>query len=117
MILHICTRDEWAAAQAAGSHEADTLASQGFIHCSTEEQVHVPATALFRGRQDMVLLEIDESRLPEPPRYEPGDPTDPDSPLFPHIYGPIPASAVVAVHDFPSGPDGAFTVPASVTAR
>ena len=59
-------------------------------------------------------LEIDESRLPEPPRYEPGHPADPDSPLFPHIYGPIPVAAVVRGHEFPPGPDGTFTVPEQV---
>ena len=44
MILHICPRAAWTAAQAAGVYEGDTLATQGYIHCSTEELVHVPAT-------------------------------------------------------------------------
>ena len=64
--------------------------------------------ALVRGRTDLVLLEIDEARLPEPPRWEHGDPTDPETPLFPHIYGPIPVAAVVAVRPYRPGPDGSF---------
>jgi uncharacterized protein (DUF952 family) len=108
LILHICTRDEWSA-QAAGSHEADTLASQGFIHCSTEEQVHVPATALFRGRQDMVLLEIDESRLPTPIIWEEGDPPHPDGWIFPHLYAPLPVAAVVATREYEPDQDGSFS--------
>jgi uncharacterized protein (DUF952 family) len=116
-ILHFCPRADWLAARAAGAYTADTLASQGFIHCSTAEQVHKPANALHPGRTDLVLLEIDEARLPEPPRYEPGDPTDPESEKFPHIYGPIPLASVVGVHAFPPGPDGTFEVPPGVGLR
>ncbi|HEX6870608.1 MAG TPA: DUF952 domain-containing protein [Micromonosporaceae bacterium] len=114
-ILHFCSRSAWATAQADGEYAADTLASEGFIHCSTADQVHLPANALARGRTDLVLLEIDPDRLAEPPRYEPGDPADLASPLFPHVYGPIPVDAVVAVHDFPPDLDGLFTVPATVS--
>ena len=107
-ILHFCPRSAWEAARAAGSYAADTLASQGFIHCSTPEQVHVPANALARGRTDLVLLEIDERRLTAPLIWEAGAPADPGGSLFPHVYGPIPVDAVVAVRDYPPGPDGKF---------
>jgi uncharacterized protein (DUF952 family) len=111
-ILHFCSRDEWAAAQAAGEYAGDILGTDGFIHCSTVDLVLLPANAIARGRTDLVLLEVEPSALPAPPRYEPGD--GPGSPLFPHIYGPIPVAAVVAVHDFPPGPDGTFQVPAAL---
>ena len=73
-----------------------------------KDLVHLPANALAHGRTDLVLLEIEESLLPEPPRYEPGDPSDPASPLFPHIYGPIPLAAVIAVREWHPEPDGSF---------
>ena len=111
MILHICPRDVWAAAEAAGTYEGDTLASQGYIHCSTEHQVQIPATALFRGRTDLLLLVIDESRLPVPITWEQGDPPAPDGRLFPHLYSPLPTDAVVAVHDYPPDADGSFSPP------
>ena len=107
-IVHFCPRAAWVAARADGRYAADTLATQGFIHCSTPERVHVPANALARGRTDLVLLEIDEARLPSPPAWEAGDPPDPGGALFPHVYGPIPVDAVVAVHDFPPERDGTF---------
>lgn len=109
-ILHFCPRSAWEAARTAGAYAADTLASEGFIHCSTADQVHVPANALARGRTGLVLLEVDETRLPEPPRWE-SDPSDPQAMAFPHVYGPIPVAAVVAVHDFPPGADGRFRLP------
>ena len=108
MILHFCPVDAWTAALASGEYAADTLATEGFIHCSPAELIHLPANTLARGRTDLVVLEIDESRLPQPPRYEPGDPADPASPLFPHVYGPIPVAAVVGVREWRPGPDGTF---------
>jgi len=110
MIFHFCPAEAWAAAQRSGEYTADTLATEGFIHLSTAEQVHLPANALARGRTDLVLLEVDEALLPEPPRYEDGG----DGTLFPHLYAPLPVAAVVAVHPFPPGEDGTFTLPASL---
>ena len=109
MILHFCPRAEWEAAD--GVYRAPSLAAQGFIHCSTPDQVAVPATALARGRQDIVLLEIDESLLSKPVVWEDGDPPDPDGTLFPHVYEPIPVAAVVAVHDYRPEEDGTFRRP------
>ena len=115
MILHICPRDEWAKAVAAGWYEGDTLATEGYLHCSPPDWVHVPATLLFRGRTDMVLLEIDEARLDAraaPVVWEEGNPPAPDGRLFPHVYGRLPVTAVVAVHDYRPEPDGTFRPPA-----
>ena len=108
MIYHFCPAADWQAAQATGEYRADSLASQGFIHCSSREHVHEPATLLARGRTDLVVLEIDESRLAAPAVWEQGDPPHPTGRLFPHVYGPIPVAAVVAVTEFPPGPDGEF---------
>jgi uncharacterized protein (DUF952 family) len=111
LILHICPRDAWEAAQSAGVYEGDTLASQGYIHCSTPELVHVPATLRFRGRADLLLLEIDEARLPVPVTWEQGDPPTPDRRLFPHLYSRLPLDAVVAIHEYPPNADGTFSPP------
>jgi uncharacterized protein (DUF952 family) len=111
MILHICPRDAWTAALADGVYEADSLATQGYIHCSTETQVHLPATALFRGRTDMLLLRIDESRLPVPLTWEDGDPPHPEGWQFPHLYAPLPTAAVVAVAEYKPEVDGTFAPP------
>jgi uncharacterized protein (DUF952 family) len=108
MILHFCPRVARQAAQQRGEYRGDTLATEGFIHCSTADQVHLPANALVRGRTDIVLLEIDSSRLESPVRWESADP---GSMEFPHVYGPISVDAVIGVHEFPPNADGTFTVP------
>lgn len=114
MILHIIGRDEWARAKAAGAHRPASLDDQGFAHCSDPGTVHLPARALFAGRTDLLLLEIDPSRVAAPVRWEPAVPPHPVPLCFPHVYGPIPVAAVVGVHDFPPGADGTFPLPASL---
>ena len=108
MILHICPRVTWEAAVEAGVYAADTLATQGYIHCSTPTQVHAPATLRFRGRTDLLLLEIDEDRLPIEVTWEDGDPPHPDGQLFPHLYAPLPIEAVVEVTEYLPNEDGSF---------
>ncbi|OZM73152.1 glutathione S-transferase [Amycolatopsis antarctica] len=113
MILHICAAADWMAAQQGGTsdYRAASLDDAGFVHCSDRGTLHLPANALYAGRADLVLLEIDETRLDVPVRWEPGVPPAPGAPWFPHVYGPVPLNAVVAVHEFLPGPDGVFTLP------
>jgi uncharacterized protein (DUF952 family) len=106
MIYHFCPRADW---ESAGEfYAAASLATQGFIHCSARDWVHNSATLRARGRDDIVVLEIDEARLPAPAVWEDGDPPHADGRQFPHVYGPIPRAAVVAVLPLPPSADGSF---------
>ena len=107
-LLHICSPPDWAAAQRRGEHRPDSLRAVGFVHLSTPDQVHLPANRLYAGRTGLLLLHIDSSRLHAPLRWEPGDPTDPASMLFPHLYGPLPTSSVIGVTEYRPGPDGRY---------
>lgn len=80
----------------------------GFVHLSTQQQVHLPANRLFAGRTDLVMLFVDPAMLSAPLRWEPGVPGDPESMLFPHLYGALPTTAVVGVEPYRPGPDGRF---------
>lgn len=108
MLLHICAAAAWAAAPRDGEHRPDSLREVGFVHLSTPQQVHLPANRLYAGRTDLLLLHVDSARLDAPVRWEPGVATDPASMVFPHLYGPLPVGAVVAVTEYPPGPDGLF---------
>ncbi|MDJ0865402.1 MAG: DUF952 domain-containing protein [Myxococcota bacterium] len=107
-LLHIAARSDWEAARAAGRYEADSLASEGFIHCSTAAQVVRVADERFAGRRDLVLLCIDPARTGAPLRWENCEGGDED---FPHLYGALPTAAVVAALPFAAGPDGRFALP------
>ncbi|WP_330256727.1 DUF952 domain-containing protein [Nocardia sp. NBC_00565] len=107
-LVHICTLAEWLTARQSGEYRPESFAEIGFIHLSTPQQAHLPANRLFAGRRDMVLLRIDPARVGAPVKWEPGVPTDPESMLFPHLYGPLPVGAVTAVIEYQPGPDGIF---------
>jgi uncharacterized protein (DUF952 family)/ribosomal protein S18 acetylase RimI-like enzyme len=109
MLLHLIGPAEWRRALSDGAVRPPSLASVGFVHLSTPDQVHLPAQALYPGRRDMVLLVVDPARLTDPVRFEAGMPTDPASMRFPHLYGPLPVSAVVAV--VPYRPPAEVTLP------
>lgn len=108
VLVHLCSKDEWQSAQRCGEHRPDSLAANGFVHLSLCEQVHLPANRLYAGRTDLVLLRIDPARLSSPVRWETGVPTDPVEMVFPHLYGPLPAAAVISVTPYLPGADGRF---------
>lgn len=107
-LVHICTLAEWLAARQSGELRPASLDAAGFVHLSTPQQAHLPANRLFSGRRDLVLLRIDPARLGAPVKWEPGVPTDPESMLFPHLYGPLPAGAVTAIDEYRPAADGTF---------
>jgi uncharacterized protein (DUF952 family) len=110
LLVRLCGTQEWARAHDSGVIHPEPPGR--FVHLSTLEQVHLPANRLYRGRNDMVLLYIDPAALDAPVRWEPGVATDPESMLFPHLYGPLPAHAVVRVTAYLPASDGTFA-PAS----
>ncbi len=107
MILHIVHESEWLAAVPAGLYQADSLETEGYIHCSTLEQVLGPANAMFRGQDGLVLLVIDPEKVGAPIIYEDCYESGQE---FPHIYGPLEVKAVTAVIPFPPQQDGTFVL-------
>ncbi|MCQ4122259.1 DUF952 domain-containing protein [Rhodococcus tibetensis] len=108
-LVHICSRDDWQVATRSGRRVPETFGADGFVHLSTPAQVHLPANRLFAGRTDLVVLWLDPTALGSPVKWEPGVPTDPSSMRFPHLYGPLPSAAVMAVEHYRPGADGRFS--------
>lgn len=110
LIIHIVPQNAWSDAQERGSYEGDSLASEGFIHCSTPQQTLWVANRRFAGRTDLLLLCIDADRLRADLRYEESEVDQ----RFPHIYGPLNLDAVVKVVPFPPDAHGRFSLPAEI---
>jgi uncharacterized protein (DUF952 family) len=102
-VYHLTTAGRWAAAEPVGEYRPEAFPHEGFVHASNPDQVGRVARRLYADVPDLVLLEIDVSRLgPSSPLVdEVGDPGSDE--LFPHIYGPVPVAAVVGVRPYPGG--------------
>ncbi|HWH94483.1 MAG TPA: DUF952 domain-containing protein [Baekduia sp.] len=106
-ILHITTADGWAAARAAGRLVTPSLDEEGFIHCSTHAQVAATANRIFAGSGDLVLLEVDTTKVTAPLKWERATDVQDE---FPHIYGPLNLDAVTGTIPLPAGADGSYTL-------
>jgi 2-C-methyl-D-erythritol 4-phosphate cytidylyltransferase len=111
LIYHMALRNDWERAEACGEYRGDTLESDGFIHCSTLQQVLPVANEWFHGRNGLLLLCIDPRKLQADLRFE----ASPDE-EFPHIYGPVNMDAVKRVIDFSPDESGRFTLPPELAA-
>ncbi len=109
MILHITTRTEWEGARTLGEYRAPSLETEGFIHCSTVEQVLRVANRFYVGAADLVVLHIAPERVRAEIKWELPTMSDPlAGEKFPHIYGPLNVEAVIAAHAFRADEDGVY---------
>lgn len=116
MIFHITSRKDWETAQAKGEYVAESLQTEGFIHCSTLAQVLPVAEKFYRGQSGLVLLMIEPTLLTPTLKWEPPSggippPGVPEGETFPHIHGPINLDAVTIVFDFIRDSNGDWALP------
>jgi uncharacterized protein (DUF952 family) len=89
-VYHIVLTDVWTGHQSE-YYEADSLATEGFIHCSLAEQLEGVIERYYKNAGDITVLEIDPVKLSSQLVFEPS--TGGES--FPHVYGTINKSAIV----------------------
>jgi uncharacterized protein (DUF952 family) len=95
-IFHIATLDDWKQAQETGTYTTSTygrtLEQEGFIHAARHDQVPTVRDHHYAEvTEPLIVLEVDTDLLDAEVREEQvGDE------IYPHVYGPIPAEAVVA---------------------
>ncbi len=110
-IFHIAPKDKWKRSSSRGQYTEESLQSEGFIHCSTAEQVVDTANKHFKGQSGLVLLKIDTSDIVSVIAYE----ANRDSgETYPHIFGPINHDAIKEVIEFPASSDGTFSLPSTL---
>ncbi len=107
-IYKICPHTLWVEAEAAGTFTgAPVDHADGYIHFSTATQAHDTAAKHFAGQTDLKLIAIETSALGAALKWEPSR----GGALFPHLYAPLPLTAVAWVQDLPLGTDGAHVFP------
>jgi uncharacterized protein (DUF952 family) len=107
LIFHITTNDHWKKYKNNNSYSPESLDSEGFIHCSTGEQVEETANRLFGDEAEILLLVIDANMLRDDVKYE----EDPDTGTkFPHLYNPLSANAIIDKITIKAESDGSFDI-------
>lgn len=95
LIYKILLPSEWADFEAAGRFDGSPFdRSSGFIHCSSREQVGGTARRVFGDEPALVVVAVDAGAVGESLRWE----VAADGGLFPHVYAPVPISAVAATY-------------------
>ena len=94
MIYHLTQKRNWENALTRGFYDAESLYSEGFIHCSEKEQVHASLERYFKNQSEILVLTIDTSKLQSHLQYDYSNSVNQN---FPHVYGPINIDAVIDV--------------------
>lgn len=89
-LFHLAEPRAWAAA--IDEYAPASLETEGFIHCSTGEQLARTAREIYADRNDLVLLKIDPDLISSDVMYEDLYASGEE---FPHVYEPLPTRAVL----------------------
>jgi uncharacterized protein (DUF952 family) len=99
-IYHIITVDQWNIQKNNLYYSVASIAIEGFIHCSTQEQLMTTIGRYYANEKEVVVLTIDVSKLEPELKYELAPSVNE---LFPHIFGELNLSAVVEIKVIPVG--------------
>jgi uncharacterized protein (DUF952 family) len=111
MLYHIALKKDWIDSKRSGEYKTESLASEGFIHCSPLEKIEESANKFFKGQTGLLILCIDESRVNSKIVWE--DLFNANF-KFPHIYGILNVDAVLQSIDFEPDRKGKFNLPAKL---
>jgi uncharacterized protein (DUF952 family) len=106
MIYHIAKNSDWMKSKSTEQYTPADFEKDGYIHCSDDSQIERVANWLFKGQKDLVLLQIDPTKLKAQTIYE--NPYDKIAEKFPHVHGPINLNAVINVFPLPCDSTGQF---------
>ena len=90
-IYHIVLPEIWEQVRGERLYRHESLASEGFIHCSYEDQIDGVIGRYYTGRDELVILTIDTDKLAARLVAEPSTGGE----VYPHIYGTLNMIAVV----------------------
>lgn len=94
-IYHIVLPEVWEKFKDEELYEAESLATEGFIHCSFEGQLEGVLERYYKDAGKVLIMEIETNDLFSKMVSEPST----NDELYPHIYGKINKNAIVAVKE------------------
>lgn len=109
-IYHLAPAARWHAWPSGAAYLPAEYEADGFVHCTASEELMLAvANRFYRNVPGaFVLLVVDPARLSASLRWERPQPDDGLAPLFPHIYGPIDAAAIIGARAARRAADGTF---------
>ena len=87
--------EQWESVRNEALYSAESLATEGFIHCSFANQLPGVIERYYSEADRLVILEIDPSLLESELRVEPST----NDEEYPHIYGPLNLSSVIGTEE------------------
>lgn len=111
MIYHAVPLGDWTA-DPERPYAPASLAEEGFVHCSPDEETTLAVVNAFyrTAPRPLLVLCLDEDRLTAEVRWEEAAPTPPpgaaQGSLFPHVFGPVNRDAVERVLEVRWDEDG-----------
>src|SRR4051812_18116261 len=94
-IYHIVLPAVWDNFRDSDFYEAESLATEGFIHCSYVEQIEPVLGRYYRGAGKVLVLGIDPEKLISRLVEEPSTGGE----IYPHIYGQINRDAITGIEE------------------
>lgn len=95
IIYHIVTPEVWANFKDEIEYQAESLATEGFIHCSYRNQLDGVLERYYKNRREVLLLHINPHLLDAKLIAE----RSTGGEVYPHIYGKINKTAIVETEE------------------
>ena len=94
-IYHIVMPEAWESVKGRPSYAADSLESEGFIHCSFESQLESVISRYYSKAERIFVLKLDTEKLRS--RLVKEESTNGE--IYPHLYGRLNMDAIVDVEE------------------
>jgi uncharacterized protein (DUF952 family) len=94
-IYHIVLPNVWQQFEGKPSYSAESLQTEGFIHCSYESQLDGVIKRYYGNAERIVILKLDTDKL----RSKLVKEASTNNEIYPHIYGRINRDAIVGLEE------------------
>jgi uncharacterized protein (DUF952 family) len=95
IIYHVVLPEVWEHFRTRPSYQAESLQTEGFIHCSYKDQLDAVLERYYKNAGRVLVLHIETDKLKSKLVEEPSTGGE----MYPHLYGRLNHNAVVKVEE------------------